>query len=62
MIRHVLPVMRRQGWGKIIFISSVAGMISIPYQSMYSASKYALEALVEALGMRLPPSVSKLAW
>lgn len=55
MIRHVLPVMRRQGWGKTIFISSVAGMISIPYQSMYSASKYALEALVEALRHEVAP-------
>lgn len=55
MIRHVLPVMRRQGWGKIIVIGSVAGVISIPYQSMYSASKFALEALVEALRHEAAP-------
>ncbi len=55
MIRHVLPAMRKQGRGRIIVISSVAGLISIPYQSMYSASKYALEALVEALRHEVAP-------
>mgnify|MGYP000226713887 CR=1 FL=1 len=55
VIRQVLPVMRKQEYGKIIVISSVAGQISIPYQSMYSASKYALEALVEALRHEVAP-------
>lgn len=55
MIRHVLPVMRRQGHGRIIVVSSVAGQISIPFQSMYSASKYAIEALVEALRLEVAP-------
>jgi len=54
-IRHVLPVMRKQGRGRIIVVSSVAGLISIPFQSMYSASKYALEALVEALRHEVAP-------
>ncbi|SKA83913.1 Short-chain dehydrogenase [Clostridium sp. USBA 49] len=49
MCRAVLPKMREQKNGLIINISSVAGLISIPYQSMYSASKYALEAMTEAL-------------
>lgn len=55
MIRLVLPVMRKQGEGRIIVVSSVAGIISIPYQSMYSASKFALEALVEALRHEVAP-------
>lgn len=55
MIRLVLPTMRKQGYGKIIVVSSVAGVISIPYQSMYSASKYALEALIEALRHEVAP-------
>jgi short-subunit dehydrogenase len=55
MCRGVLPIMRGQGKGLIINISSVAGLISIPYQSMYSASKYAIEALTEAMRLELKP-------
>jgi short-subunit dehydrogenase len=49
MIRHVMPVMRTQKRGMIINISSVGSLITIPYQSMYCASKRAVEALTEAL-------------
>jgi short-subunit dehydrogenase len=45
--------MREQKQGLIINISSVAGLISIPYQSMYSASKYALEAITETLRLEV---------
>jgi short-subunit dehydrogenase len=55
VIQKVLPFMRAQGRGTIINIGSVAGYISIPFQSMYSASKYALESLSEALRMELAP-------
>jgi short-subunit dehydrogenase len=51
MCHAVLPVMREQKKGLIIQIGSVAGIISIPFQSMYSASKFALEAMIEALRM-----------
>lgn len=51
VFRAVLPVMRRQGYGRIVVIGSVAGLIPVPYQSMYSASKYALEPVAEALRM-----------
>ncbi len=49
VIKQVLPHMRKQGCGLIIAMSSVAGVISIPYQAHYSASKFALEGLIEAL-------------
>lgn len=55
MCRAVLPKMREQKQGLIINISSVAGLISIPYQSMYSASKYAIEAMTEALRIEVKP-------
>lgn len=51
----ILPVMRQAGEGKILVIGSVAGRISIPMQSHYSSSKYALEALVDALRMEVRP-------
>ena len=45
----VLPRMREQHAGRIIFTSSVAAVLSIPYQSFYSASKAAINALALAL-------------
>ncbi|MFZ5353424.1 MAG: SDR family oxidoreductase [Bacillota bacterium] len=53
--RHVIPLMREKKNGLIINTSSVAGIFSIAYQSMYSASKYAVEAFTEALRMELAP-------
>jgi short-subunit dehydrogenase len=61
MSKSVLPSMRKQKKGLIINVSSVAGVISIPYQSMYSASKYAIEAVTEALRMELKPFGVKAA-
>ena len=54
-IKAVLPVMREKEHGLILVIGSVAGQISIPMQSHYSSSKYALEALVDALRMEAAP-------
>lgn len=55
MSRAVLPSMRKNKKGLIINTSSVAGLLSIPYQSMYSASKYAIEAVTEAMRIELKP-------
>ena len=55
MVKAVLPHMRELGRGKIIVISSVAGIISIPFQGHYSASKFALEGLIEALRHEVAP-------
>ena len=53
MCRNVLPIMRKQRKGLIINIGSVAGLFSIPFQTMYSASKYAMECYTEALRMEV---------
>src|SRR4029079_10804505 len=44
----VLPIMRRQRHGHIINVSSLAGLVGIPGQAFYSASKFALEGYTEA--------------
>ena len=51
----VLPEMRAQGWGRIINLSSIAGRISFPGCAYYSASKYALEAITDALRFEVRP-------
>lgn len=51
--RAILPKMREQGRGLFLVIGSIAGRVSIPMQSHYSSSKYALEAYVEAVGMEM---------
>lgn len=55
LIRCVLPHMRKLGRGKIINISSVSGMLAMPTMGSYSASKYALEGLSEALWYEVRP-------
>ena len=56
MIRAVLPQMRSQGSGRIITVSSLAGVAALPFQPYYSASKHALEGLNEALRLELAGS------
>jgi NAD(P)-dependent dehydrogenase (short-subunit alcohol dehydrogenase family) len=49
----VLPVMRRQGYGTILFNSSVLGFAAMPYRGAYNASKFALEGFVDTLRQEL---------
>lgn len=56
MIRAVLPHMRSQGSGRLLTVSSMAGHVGMPYQPIYSASKFALEGLNEALRLELRES------
>lgn len=49
MCQQILPHMRRQRNGKIINLSSIGGIMGLPYQGYYSASKFAIEGFSEAL-------------
>jgi len=53
VIKAVLPQMRKQKSGLIINITSIAGYMGLPYRSVYSASKGALELITEALRMEV---------
>jgi short-subunit dehydrogenase len=52
-MQAVIPVMRQQGGGSIINISSVAGHIPLPFHAAYSATKFALNAMGKAAGVEL---------
>ena len=51
----VLPYMRKQGSGKIIALSSIGGLMGLPFQGFYSASKFAIEGYCEALRLETKP-------
>jgi NAD(P)-dependent dehydrogenase (short-subunit alcohol dehydrogenase family) len=53
VIKAVLPQMRKQGSGKIINITSIAGYMGLPYRGIYSATKAALEITTEAFRMEI---------
>lgn len=62
VIRQVLPYMRQKGRGLIINISSVGALFPIPYQSMYVASKAAVEGMTGSLRNELRPFGIKVAF
>lgn len=51
----VLPVMRKQGSGRIVNVASIAGKMSFGFMGWYSVSKYAVEAFSDALRMEMRP-------
>ena len=53
--KAILPTMRNQGAGHIVNISSIGGLIGLPFQSAYCASKFALEGAMESLRMEVGP-------
>ena len=55
MNRAVLPIMRQQGGGRIVNMSSVAAPIAIPFQAYYSASKAAVRTYSLALASEVRP-------
>ena len=55
MIRAVVPYMRMQKAGQIINISSIAGKLATPVNGSYSSTKFAVEAISDALRLELEP-------
>ena len=53
MTRAVLPVMRTQGGGRIINVSSVVGLIPVPFMALYASSKHALEGYSQSVDHEL---------
>lgn len=56
LTRLIIPIMRRQGEGRIIQNSSILGMVVLPYRGAYNASKFALEGLSDTLRLELAGS------
>ena len=56
LTRKIIPIMRKQGHGRIIFNSSVLGLVALPYRGAYNASKFALEGLVDTMRLELSQS------
>jgi short-subunit dehydrogenase len=55
LAQRIVPKMVAKREGRLVFISSVAGLVTIPYSAGYSASKHAVEALAEGLRTELAP-------
>lgn len=55
MIQSIVPIMRKNKNGLIINISSIAGKVGLPFQGVYSSTKFAVEAVTEALSIELKP-------
>jgi NAD(P)-dependent dehydrogenase (short-subunit alcohol dehydrogenase family) len=55
VVNAVLPQMRERGAGRIVLLSSIGGVIGIPFQAYYSATKFALEGFAESLAYEVAP-------
>ncbi len=55
VVQHALPIMRRRRQGRIVLMSSIGGVVALPFQAFYSASKFALEGYAEALAYEVAP-------
>ena len=56
LTKRVIPIMRQQGFGRIIQHSSILGLISLRFRGAYNASKYAIEGLCDTLRLELEGS------
>ncbi len=55
VVQSALPAMRAQQAGRLVLVSSIGGLIALPFQAFYSASKYALEGYAEGLAYEVGP-------
>jgi len=55
VIKQVIPVMKKQGKGTIVSMSSIGGLIAVPLMSAYTSAKFALEAISESLYHEMKP-------
>jgi len=55
VVQAALPTMRSAGAGRIVLVSSIGGVLGIPFQAFYSASKFAMEGYGEALAYEVAP-------
>ena len=55
MISKVLPLMRKKGRGRIVNFSSINGLLGIPFEGAYTASKHAIEGYSECLALECRP-------
>ena len=56
LTRLAIPILRQKNNGRIINISSLLGIVSMPFRGAYNASKYAVEGLSDTLRLELKPS------
>lgn len=61
LTNKVLPVMRKQGYGRIIMNTSILGIVAIPYRGAYNASKFALEGFSQTLRQELRDTPIKVS-
>jgi NAD(P)-dependent dehydrogenase (short-subunit alcohol dehydrogenase family) len=55
MTRAVLPTMRRQGSGRVVFVNAIGGILTTPYLGAYCASKHALDCVAATFDIELRP-------
>jgi NAD(P)-dependent dehydrogenase (short-subunit alcohol dehydrogenase family) len=55
VVQAALPTFRSAGGGRVVLVSSIGGVLGIPFQAFYSASKFAMEGYGEALAYEVSP-------
>jgi len=61
LIQRVIPIMRAQGYGRIIQNSSILGIFALPYRGAYNASKFAIEGFIDTLRLELANTKIKVS-